>query len=119
MTPRHSLTFLFLAAFVLITFARTITAADGLSGLSDPGALTLTSDYTSTSLGRFDAGSFTESGVGASIPDVAIGTGAASPPLDPVVPVPEPSTWVTGALALLGVAFIQRRRLRTLIARCA
>jgi MYXO-CTERM domain-containing protein len=31
-------------------------------------------------------------------------------------PVPEPSTWMGGALALAGLAFTQRRRLRKLIA---
>ena len=35
-------------------------------------------------------------------------------------PVPEPSTWMGGALAIAGLAFTQRRRLRKLIARrCA
>ena len=35
-------------------------------------------------------------------------------------PVPEPSTWIGGALAIAGLAFTQRRRLRKLIARrCA
>jgi autotransporter-associated beta strand protein len=35
-------------------------------------------------------------------------------------PVPEPSTWVGGVLAIAGLAFTQRRRLRKLIARrCA
>jgi len=35
-------------------------------------------------------------------------------------PVPEPSTWIGGALAIAGLAFQQRRRLRKLIARhCA
>ena len=35
-------------------------------------------------------------------------------------PVPEPSTWIGGALAMAGFAFTQRRRLRKLIARrCA
>ena len=34
--------------------------------------------------------------------------------------VPEPSTWIGGALAIAGLAFTQRRRLRKLIARrCA
>ena len=32
-------------------------------------------------------------------------------------PVPEPSTWIGGALAIAGLAFTQRRRLRRLIAR--
>ena len=32
-------------------------------------------------------------------------------------PVPEPSTWIGGALAIAGLAFTQRRRLRKLIAR--
>ena len=31
-------------------------------------------------------------------------------------PVPEPSTWMGGALAIAGLAFTQRRRLRKLIA---
>ena len=31
-------------------------------------------------------------------------------------PVPEPSTWIGGALAIAGLAFTQRRRLRKLIA---
>ena len=35
-------------------------------------------------------------------------------------PVPEPSTWIGGALAIAGLAFTQRRRLRKVIARrCA
>ena len=35
-------------------------------------------------------------------------------------PVPEPSTWIGGALAMAGLAFTQRRRLRKLIVRrCA
>ena len=35
-------------------------------------------------------------------------------------PVPEPSTWIGGALAIAGLAFTQRRKLRKLIARrCA
>jgi autotransporter-associated beta strand protein len=35
-------------------------------------------------------------------------------------PVPEPSTWIGGALAIAGLAFTQRRRLKRLIARrCA
>jgi PEP-CTERM motif len=35
-------------------------------------------------------------------------------------PVPEPSTWVGGVLAIAGLAFTQRRRLRKLITRrCA
>ena len=35
-------------------------------------------------------------------------------------PVPEPSTWIGGALATAGLVFTQRRRLRKLIARrCA
>ena len=39
---------------------------------------------------------------------------------DPGAPVPEPSTWIGGALAIAGLAFTQRRRLRKLIARrCA
>ena len=34
--------------------------------------------------------------------------------------VPEPSTWISGALGIAGLAFTQRRRLRKLIARrCA
>jgi hypothetical protein len=32
-------------------------------------------------------------------------------------PVPEPSTWIGGVLAIAGLAFTQRRRLRKLIAR--
>jgi len=32
-------------------------------------------------------------------------------------PVPEPSTWIGGALAIAGIAFTQRRRLWKLIAR--
>ena len=32
-------------------------------------------------------------------------------------PVPEPSTWIGGTLAIAGLAFTQRRRLRKLIAR--
>ena len=31
-------------------------------------------------------------------------------------PVPEPSTWIGGALAIAGLAFTQRRKLRKLIA---
>src|SRR4029077_18676269 len=31
-------------------------------------------------------------------------------------PVPEPGTWIGGALAIAGLAFTQRRRLRKLIA---
>jgi MYXO-CTERM domain-containing protein len=33
-----------------------------------------------------------------------------------VAAVPEPSTWMGGALAIAGLAFIQRRRLKRLIA---
>ena len=33
-------------------------------------------------------------------------------------PVPEPSTWIGGALATAGLVFTQRRRLRKLLARC-
>jgi hypothetical protein len=37
-----------------------------------------------------------------------------------LAPVPEPSTWMGGALAIAGLAFTQRRRLRKFIARrCA
>ena len=32
-------------------------------------------------------------------------------------PVPEPSTWIGGVLAIAGLAFTQRRKLRKLIAR--
>ena len=32
------------------------------------------------------------------------------------VAVPEPSTWMGGALAIAGLAFMQRRRLKRLIA---
>ena len=34
-----------------------------------------------------------------------------------VAPVPEPSTWIGGALAIAAVAFTQRRRLRNVIPR--
>jgi hypothetical protein len=36
-----------------------------------------------------------------------------------LAPVPEPSTWIGAALALLVIAFTQRRRLRGVAARCA
>jgi MYXO-CTERM domain-containing protein len=36
-----------------------------------------------------------------------------------VVPVPEPSTWAAGALAFAAIAFLQRRRFRSLLARRA
>ena len=46
-------------------------------------------------------------------PDVILTVTAAAP-------VPEPSTWIGGALAIAGLAFTQRRRPRKLVAlRCA
>lgn len=36
-----------------------------------------------------------------------------------LAPVPEPSTWIGAALALMAIAFTQRRRLRGLVARSA
>jgi MYXO-CTERM domain-containing protein len=49
-----------------------------------------------------------------------LGTGAWATVNDgEVVPVPEPSTWVIGALALAAIGFTQRRRIRGLIARRA
>ena len=37
----------------------------------------------------------------------------------PLAPVPEPSTWIGGALALVTIGFMQRRRIRGLVARRA
>jgi len=34
----------------------------------------------------------------------------------PLAPVPEPSTWIGGALALGAIGYTQRRRIRALIA---
>jgi hypothetical protein len=49
----------------------------------------------------------------------SVGEDSADSGFNPLTPVPEPSTWIGGILALAAIGLTQRRRLRALVARGA
>jgi autotransporter-associated beta strand protein len=99
---------------LVVTVGTTLSVGQTFTILikNSAGAITGTFAQGSTVVGS-DGTVFSVSYIGGDGNDIVLTVMSAAP-------VPEPSTWIGGALAIAGLAFTQRRRLRKLIARrCA
>ena len=97
---------------VVITVGTTLSVGQTFTILSKVAAGAITGTFAGIPQGGTVVGSdgtvFSVSYTGDTGNDIVLTVTAA--------PVPEPSTWIGGALAIAGLAFTQRRRLRKLIA---